>query len=228
MPTRSPARAGPAIDGRRPLRDVVSDAIRDRIASGAHRPGERLVEDRLADELGVSRNPVREALRALEVEGYVELIPRRGAIVADLSPDVVAEIFEVRSALEALGARLAAERATPAQIRRLERLLDTSAQALERGDLRRMPGLNTRFHQLVLDMGGNALLGETMAPLRGRTQWIFSRTVDERAAGSLDEHRGLAVAIAAGDGDAAAALAAAHVAAAHRSYLAAVTAIDPG
>jgi DNA-binding GntR family transcriptional regulator len=224
MPTRSSVRAGPAIDGRRPLRDVVSDAIRDSIASGARRPGERLVEDRLADELGVSRNPVREALRALDVEGYVELIPRRGAIVADLSPDVVAEIFEVRGALEALGARLAAERATAAQVRRLDRLLDTSGQALGRGDLGRMPGLNTRFHQLVLDMGGNALLGETMAPLRGRTQWIFSRTVGQRAAASLDEHRELAAAIAAGDRDGAARLAAAHVDAAHRSYLAGVDA----
>jgi DNA-binding GntR family transcriptional regulator len=219
VPSKSPTSARP-VDEHRPLRDVVCDAIRDSIASGAHRPGERLVEDRLAEELGVSRNPVREALRALEVEGYVELIPRRGAIVADLSAAVVAEIFEVRGALEALGARLAAGRATPTQVRRLERLLDTSDQALKRGDLRRMPDLNTRFHALILDMGGNALLGETMAPLRGRTQWIFSRTVDERAAQSLIEHRDMAHAIADGDGDAAAALAAAHVAAAHRSYLA--------
>jgi DNA-binding GntR family transcriptional regulator len=220
MSSRAQARPRPVGVDHRPLRDVVCDAIRDRIASGVHRPGERLVEDRLADELGVSRNPVREALRALEVEGYVELIPRRGAVVADLSPEVVAEIFEVRGALEALGARLAAQRAAPAQVRRLERLLDTATQALDRDDLRRLPDLNTRFHQLVLDMGGNTLLGETMAPLRGRTQWIFSRTVGDRAARSLAEHRELADAIARGDGDRAAALAAAHVAAAHESYLA--------
>jgi DNA-binding GntR family transcriptional regulator len=220
MSSKAQARPRPVGVDHRPLRDVVCDAIRDRIASGVHRPGERLVEDRLADDLGVSRNPVREALRALEVEGYVELIPRRGAIVADLSPEVVAEIFEVRGALEALGARLAAQRAVPTQVRRLERLLDTAAQALERGDLHRLPDLNTRFHQLILDMGGNSLLGETMAPLRGRTQWIFSRTVGDRAAQSLAEHRGLADAIADGDADRAATLAAAHVAAAHRSYLA--------
>lgn len=207
-------------DHQRPLRDVVCDAIRESIAGGAYRPGERLVEDRLADELGVSRNPVREALRALEVEGYVELIPRRGAVVADLSPAVVAEILEVRGALEALGARLAARRATPAQVRRLERLLETSAQSVERGDVARLPDLNTRFHQLVLEMGGNRLLGDTMAPLRGRTQWIFSRTVEARARQSLAEHRELAGAIAAGDEDRAAALAAAHVTAAHESYVA--------
>jgi DNA-binding GntR family transcriptional regulator len=218
MSSKAQARPRQVDVDHRPLRDVVCDAIRDRIASGVHRPGERLVEDRLADDLGVSRNPVREALRALEVEGYVELIPRRGAIVADLSPGVVAEIFEVRGALEALGARLAAQRATEAHVRRLERLLDNATQALERGDLRRMPDLNTRFHQLVLDMAGNTLLGETMAPLRGRTQWIFSRTVGDRAAQSLAEHRELAEAIARGDGDRAAALAAAHVAAAHESY----------
>jgi DNA-binding GntR family transcriptional regulator len=225
MSSKAQARPRPVGVDHRPLRDVVCDAIRDRIASGVHRPGERLVEDRLADDLGVSRNPVREALRALEVEGYVELIPRRGAIVADLSPEVVAEIFEVRGALEALGAGLAAQRAAPTQVRRLERLLDTAAQALERGDLRRLPDLNTRFHQLILDMGGNSLLGETMAPLRGRTQWIFSRTVADRAAQSLAEHRELADAIADGDADRAATLAAAHVAAAHRSYLAAASTV---
>ena len=75
MSSKAQARPRPVGVDHRPLRDVVCDAIRDRIASGVHRPGERLVEDRLADELGVSRNPVREALRALEVEGYVELIP---------------------------------------------------------------------------------------------------------------------------------------------------------
>jgi DNA-binding GntR family transcriptional regulator len=215
----------PAGAGDRPLRAVVCDAIRDQIVSGVHRPGERLVEERLADELGVSRNPVREALRALEVEGYVELIPRRGAIVAGLSPAVVAEILEVRGALEALGARLAARRATPAEVRRLERLLDRSAQVVARGDLRRLPDLNTRFHQLLLDIGGNHLLAETMAPLRGRTQWIFAQTVGERARQSLAEHRELAAAVAAGDEERAAALAAAHVAVAHDSYRART---DPG
>lgn len=205
----------------RPLRDIVCDAIRDRITAGEHRPGERLIEDRLADDLGVSRNPVREALRVLEVEGYVELIPRRGAVVATLSRGAVEDIFEVRSALEALGARLAARRATPARVAALGQVLDESDRALAGGDVRRLPTLNTRFHELVLETAGNELLRETMTPLRGRMQWIFSRTVAGRAPHSLAEHRALYEAVAAGDEERAAALAVAHVAAAHVTYLSA-------
>lgn len=222
MAANRPARGAPVGVDHRPLRDIVCDAIRDRITAGDHRPGERLIEDRLADDLGVSRNPVREALRVLEVEGYVELIPRRGAVVASLSPAAVDEIFEVRSALEALGARLAARRATPAQAGAMARLLDESDRALAGGDLRRLPALNTRFHQLVLDIAGNGLLAETMTPLRGRMQWIFSRTVEGRAPHSLAEHRALADAIAGGDEDRAAALAVAHVVAAHATYVSAL------
>ena len=215
---RGARRPAPVGADHRPLRDIVCDAIRDRITAGEHLPGERLIEDRLAEELGVSRNPVREALRVLEVEGFVELVPRRGAMVATLSPDVVAEIFEVRSALEALAARLAARRTTPAQSAQLARILQDSDGALERDDLRRLPALNTRFHQMVLEIAGNTLLAETMMPLRGRMQWIFSRTVRGRAPRSLAEHRALAEAIADHDEERAAVLAAAHVAAAHNTY----------
>ena len=81
----------------RPLRDVVCDAIREQIVGGRHEPGTRRIEDHLANELGVSRSPVREALRVLEVEGYVDMIPRKGVVVATLSLDEAAEIFEVRA-----------------------------------------------------------------------------------------------------------------------------------
>jgi DNA-binding GntR family transcriptional regulator len=218
MADKKPAQPASVGDDHRPLRDIVCDAIRDRITAGTHRPGERLVEDRLADDLGVSRNPVREALRVLEVEGYVELIPRRGAVVASLSPSAVDDIFEVRSALEALGARLAARHASVEQAARMARVLDESDRVLAAGDVQKLPALNTEFHQLVLELAGNALLAETMAPLRGRMQWIFSRTVEGRAPHSLAEHRALADAIAGGDEERAAALAVAHVTAAHATY----------
>jgi len=203
----------------RGLRDLVCDALRERIVAGTLRPGERLVEDRLAEELGVSRNPVREALRVLAVEGYVSLVPRRGAEVATLSPEVVEDIFEVRTALEALGARLACRNATPEGLARLVGVIEEAEAALgRRGGAARMPELNTRFHGLVLELADNPVLADLMEPLRGRMQWIFSRTAQDRAPRSLAEHRGLAEAIAAGDEDQAARLAVEHVGKALATY----------
>lgn len=207
----------------RALRDVVCDALRERIIGGTLAPGERLVEDRLADELGVSRNPVREALRVLAVEGYVSLIPRRGAEVSTLSPELVDHIFEVRTALEALGARLACLNATPEGTDRLIQVIEEAEAAMRRrGGAARLPELNTRFHALVLELAGNPVLTGVMEPLRGRLQWIFSRTAQSRAPASLSEHRALAEAIAAGDQDRAAQLAVEHVAQALATYRAVV------
>lgn len=202
----------------RPLRDVVCDVIRDRITAGEYPPSYRLIEDRLAEDLGVSRNPVREALRVLAIEGYVTLIPRRGAVVATLSSEEVDEIFEVRTVLEALAARRAAKQATASDREELEHVLTESARACAHGAIHELPALNTRFHELVLAIARNGLLTDMMVPLRGRMQWIFSRTVTTRAYDSVAEHQSLAEAIIAGDGDRAAALAAAHVQEAQRTY----------
>lgn len=205
----------------RPLRDVACDAIREQILSGRHRPGSRLVEDRLAEELGVSRNPVREALRVLQAEGYVEMIPRRGAVVSTLSDDEVSEIFEVRTALEALAARLAARKAADGETTELERLIAAAHKALGKRDVSAMSRLNSRFHEEVLNLAKNGYLRDVMLPLRGRMQWIFSRTAaGERGAHSLAEHEQLAWAIRDKDEDLAARLAEAHIAAARESFLA--------
>jgi DNA-binding GntR family transcriptional regulator len=204
--------------GHRPLRELVCDALRDQILDGRLAPGARLVEDRLAEELAVSRNPVREALRVLAVEGYVELLPRRGAMVASLTPRQVEQVFEVREALEALAARLAARNAGEADRNRLSAIIAETDAALAAGDYARMPELNTRFHGMVLEMADNPVLTDLSHPLRGRVQWIFSRTVQDRAAHSLDEHRRIAEAILAGDEEAAARLATAHVGAALETY----------
>jgi len=206
-------------DGYRPLRDVVCDTIRDQIMNGDHPPGTRLVEDRLAAELGVSRNPVREALRVLEAEGFVEMIPRRGAVVAALSDREVEEIFEVRSALEALAARLAARKSDAKAKAALKQVLTESRQALRRPEPAELAALNTRFHELVVDIADNGYLRGVIIPLRGRMQWIFTRTVGARAKHSLSEHVEMAEAIIAHDEDRAATLAEAHIAAARLSYL---------
>jgi DNA-binding GntR family transcriptional regulator len=203
----------------RPLRDIVCDAIREQIIGGQHRPGTRLVEDHLAQELGVSRSPVREALRVLEVEGYVDMIPRKGVVVATLSMDEAAEIFEVRIALESLAARLAARKATDATALRLDAILTDAERAHIRRDVGTLARRNTEFHGLVLDLAGNGYLRDVMIPLRGRMQWIFSQTAEgDRGSHSLSEHRELARAIADHDEERAALSAASHVRAAQVTF----------
>ena len=111
------------LDSYRPLREVVSEALREAIIDGALKPGERLMEIQLADELGVSRTPIREAIRRLELEGFLIMVPRRGTYVADLSIKDINEVFEIRTALDVLAAGLAAERITEEELEKLERLL---------------------------------------------------------------------------------------------------------
>lgn len=200
-----------------PLRDLVTDEIRRRILTGALPPGDRLVEDRLAEDLGVSRNPVREAIRVLATEGLVEVAPRRGAAVARPRPAHAEELFEVRVALEGLAARLAARRADDAALARLRAVLDEQRAADQVGAV---ADLNTRFHTEVAAASGNDHLHQMVGPLLHRAQWVFLQTAYTRAGDSLSEHEKLFAAIAAGDEESAYALAVAHVAAARRSYLA--------
>mgnify|MGYP003604270036 CR=1 FL=1 len=115
------------LDSYQPLREVVCETLRDAIRKGILRPGERLMEIQLAEELGVSRTPVREAIRKLELEGYVIMMPRRGTYVANLSIRDVNEVFEIRTSLDSLASGLAAERITDEELESLQRLLVLNA-----------------------------------------------------------------------------------------------------
>jgi DNA-binding GntR family transcriptional regulator len=213
----------------RPLRDVVTAELRRRILSGELAEGERLVEDRLATALGVSRNPVREAIRVLAAEGFVQVTPRHGAAVARLSDDEAEELFDVRMAVEGLAARLAARKSAPASAARLRHVLDLAREAVDNGRLAEVADLNTAFHAAVAEAAGNAYLNLVMGPMLQRAQWVFRRTARDRGSHSWTEHVSLYEAIAAGDEDAAHAHAVAHVAAARRSFMAAVKEADhPG
>ena len=100
------------LDAYKPLREVVSETLRQAIQDGVLKPGERLMEIPLAEELGVSRTPIREAIRKLELEGFVVMVPRRGTYVANISLKDITQVFEIRSALEELAAGLAAGEAS--------------------------------------------------------------------------------------------------------------------
>jgi DNA-binding GntR family transcriptional regulator len=192
-----------------PLRDQVREEIRQRISDGRLAPGDKMVERELAAELGVSRVPVREALRTLETEGFVQVVPRKGVVVRHLSRRDVEELFDVREALEVLATRRAAERATADELARLRRTLDKGRAALRRGDNVTAQACNEAFHDAIVTMAHNELLGGLLEPLQGRLHWLFRQNED--LAELVDEHRELYAAIASGDPDRAGVFALEHV-----------------
>lgn len=201
------------------LREAITDAIRSAILTGRYRPGERLVEDRLAAEYGVSRNPVRESLRLLESEGLVEVVPRRGATVASFSDDEAREIIELRAALEGLSARLAARRCPPALREHVRGLLERGAEAAAVGDEAALRQQNAGYHALLASAGSNRFLTEVMRSVRDRTFWITTSTRTWRGRQSWEEHAAILRAILERDEELAALLASRHVTNAGRAYL---------
>jgi DNA-binding GntR family transcriptional regulator len=192
-----------------PLRDQIREEIRQRIVEGRLAPGDRMIERELAAELGVSRVPVREALRILETEAFVQDLPRRGGIVRRLSRHDVEELFDVRESLEVLATRRAATNATSKDLARLEDLLTEAESAIESGDRQSIGAANERFHDTVLGLSNNSLLSAMLEPLRGRLHWLFRQNEDP--SGLLSEHRELFDAIASGNPDRAGEAALAHV-----------------
>lgn len=202
------------------LVELVADEVRRLIVSGHWPQGRRLVETHVAEELGVSRNPVREAFRSLEVEGFVELEPRKGARVAVLSADEAGDLFAVRGALEELAAGLAARRRSPDVLAELEEVVAAGHVALGAGQLEELPGLNTRFHVGLCEAAGNRQLRTVMGPLRDRIQWVYAARVRDRAGYSWTEHAAILAAVRAGDETKARRLAGEHIERARDAFLA--------
>jgi DNA-binding GntR family transcriptional regulator len=146
------------------LRAQIKDVILQRIVAGEYPPGARLVETRIAQELGVSQAPVREALRDLEQLGCIVHEPFRGCSVRAFSAEELLEAFPVRAALEALAARLAAERMTEDELLRLAELLETMRDAARRGDAHDQSQANASFHATIVRAARNATL---------ERQWSF-------------------------------------------------------
>lgn len=202
-----------------PLRDLVAQEIRRAILDGRYKPGERLVEDRLARDFGVSRNPVREALRALASEGLIEVTARRGAAVAALGPQAAHEMVEVRAALEGLNARLAARRRDTVTLARLQDVLRRGAESARSGRPDRLVEWNGRFHDALAAAGSNKVLGDLMRSLRERTSPFFAPMGRSRAEQSWAEHAEILKAVIAGDEELACLLATRHVLGAGTDYL---------
>lgn len=183
----------------RTLRESVAEEIRRLIMVGELKPGERLVEDRLAEQLGVSRNPVREAIRALEGTGLVEVVPRRGAYVSQLDPLQASQLLELRAVIEAYAARLAARHRTDSDLAALRECLEEGARASRQGDHVRAAAFHRDFHIGIERASGNAHLEAVVGPLRHQTELVFSILADRRAVLSWDEHVRIYEAIEARD-----------------------------
>jgi len=202
-----------------PLHGMVLNELRQAILSRRLKPGERLVEERLAEEFGVSRNPVREAIRALASQGLIEVTARRGASVVKLTEQEARETIEVRALLEGHNARLAARRQDENVIRRIRKVLKKGTLAVTRGELDQLTDLNLQFHRELVAAGQNTVLGDVLKILRERTAILFAPTDPVYQQRSWDEHAAILRAIVDGDQHRAATLAAEHVMRAGADYL---------
>ncbi|WP_371365536.1 HTH-type transcriptional repressor RspR [Sporomusa rhizae] len=189
------------LDSYKPLREVVAETLREAIVNGTLSPGERLMEIQLAEELGVSRTPVREAIRKLELEGFVVMIPRRGTYVADLSIKDINEVFEIRTALDVLAAGLAVERITEDELEQLERLLVEISDLTEQGDADKIVEVDGQFHDILYRASRNDRLVGIINNLR--EQFTRFRSISMQYPGriqkTVEEHRRLVEAIAGRD-----------------------------
>lgn len=179
------------MDSHKPLRDIVFETLREAILEGKLTPGERVMEVQLAEQLGVSRTPVREAIRKLELEGLLVMVPRKGAYVADVSLKDVIDVLEVRASLEGLAASLGAERRESLDIELLENTTRELIKCVEDKDTEGMIRNDAAFHDILLKASKNDKLTSIVEGLRDqvhRFRVIYFTEYEENAKKLIEEH----------------------------------------
>lgn len=184
-----------------PLRDVVFNTLRQAILKGELKPGERLMEVQLANKLGVSRTPIREAIRKLELEGLVLMVPRKGAEVAEITEKNLRDVLEVRRALEELAVELACDRITKEEIQKLKDAAKELEVALQNDEVTVLAEADVRFHDIIYLATDNQRLIQLLYNLREqmyryRVEYLKKKEVHEIL---LEEHRQIIESIEAGD-----------------------------
>lgn len=154
------------MDAYLPLRDVVFNTLREAILRGDLVPGERLMELQLAAKLGVSRTPIREAIRMLEQEGLAITIPRKGAIVAGMTEKDMQDVLEIREALEELSVQVACDKITDEEVEKLQRNMKNFEHSLKSGDLKKMAQADVEFHDVIYQATDNPKLINMLNNLR--------------------------------------------------------------
>lgn len=196
------------------LVEQVRDAVLEEIASGRLAPGARIIQEQIAQALGVSRQPVQQALLLLRNLGVVRDAPGRGLEVAPLDPEVVRQLYELRGAVEALAARRAAQRGADRAARDGAALIAAGREATAGGSVARMAEADLRFHAFVHELSGNPFVARAMSTHEAQLQRVMVEVL-KRSAGTprdiWDQHEAILEAIADGDAGRAEALAGAHI-----------------
>lgn len=193
------------IQNHRPLREMVYEELKMQILTGAIVPGTRMMEVELAKEIGVSRTPIREAIRKLEKEGLVTIEPRRGAYASQISTEDMVEILEVRQNMEGLAAFFAASRMKPEQLAELKDVSNKYNTAVCEGNMENMIKHDTRFHRIIVESCNNKILEQMIEQLQElvlRFRYIYYDNF-RRAENMPEEHKMIMDAIENGDADAA-------------------------
>ncbi|WP_394618142.1 GntR family transcriptional regulator [Lentzea sp. JNUCC 0626] len=184
-----------------PLRQAVYDALLELIVNRTLAPGQHLVEAELAEYLGVSRQPVREALQRLQTDGWVDLRPAQGAFVHTPTEEEADQLLAVRSVLETYSAKLAAEHATAADVKLLRKLQKAGEEALVAANVERLVKANADLHAAVAAIGRNKVLSEMIGLVDRRVRWYYTPIARPRSRDSWNEHAELVTAIAEGDAE---------------------------
>ena len=175
-----------------PLRDEVFNKLRQRILRGSLKPGERLMEIHLAEQLGVSRTPIREAIRMLELEGLVKMIPRKGAQVASISREDLQDVLEVRKALDTLAVKLACERISQEEIEKLKEAEAEFERTLKFSDTTQIAEADVAFHDVIQASSKNKRLKSMISNLAERIYRYRYEYIKQQSDGGktlVDEHR---------------------------------------
>jgi DNA-binding GntR family transcriptional regulator len=186
----------PKLERPGPLRERVYEALLELITTRALRPGQHLVESELAGHLGVSRQPVREALQRLNTEGWVDLRPAQGAFVHEPTESEADQLLSVRTLLEGEAARLAAANSGSAGIAALEELCAKGEQAVAEDDVDLAVATNAAFHAKVMELAGNLVLAALAGQVDRRVRWYYTPVARRGGKQSWIEHRELIAAIA--------------------------------
>jgi DNA-binding GntR family transcriptional regulator len=219
-PTELPEElAARRIDRPVPLREHVYQAMQELIISRRLAPGQHLVESELAQLLGVSRQPVREALQWLNNEGWVDLRPGYGAFVHAPTPDEADQLLAVRSLLESEAARLAAQHADAEGVARLRQLNRAGEEALASDDVDTAVAMNAAVHRCVTELSGNKVLLDFATQVDRRVRWYYTPIARQRGKQSWQEHTTLIDAIEKRDADSAARIMQEHTERTRKSYL---------
>ncbi|GFE56591.1 GntR family transcriptional regulator [Geobacter sp. AOG1] len=172
------------------LREKILETIRDAIMSGGLKPGEKVAEPELAEKFGISRTPIREAFRQLESEGYLTVIPRKGAVVTSFSPRDVEEFYAIKSILEGYAARCACEKLLDKDLEKLDAINSKLRQMADEGDIRHFFKIHNDFHDLFIRASDNEKLQEMISNLLNKFQRlrVASLSLPGRMHISVQEH----------------------------------------